>query len=130
MDLEKITVGNTVKSLIGWAEHFNVEPDILNKRLNQWPFTRNLGPIEGERSGVRQYTCLGRTLSIKEWSRYSGIAYSTLQQRLHRGWDIERAVSKKTPVSTRTKEQKLASGLKTYKKLQKKQRKTDWEKLK
>lgn len=38
-------------------------------------------------------TAFGKTLTKSEWSRETGIGYSCLNERLRRGWSVERAVS-------------------------------------
>ena len=41
-------------------------------------------------------TAFGKTMTIKEWSNYSGIKYDTIERRLNGyGWSAEDAVSKK-----------------------------------
>lgn len=37
----------------------------------------------------------GRTQTVSEWAEEVGISYFTLYRRLSRGWDVERALTKK-----------------------------------
>ncbi len=37
----------------------------------------------------------GRTQTVSEWAEEVGISYFTLYRRLQRGWDVERALTKK-----------------------------------
>ena len=47
-----------------------------------------------KRNTVRIMHC-GRTLSLAEWSRETGIEYGTIRQRIYRyGWDVSRALTK------------------------------------
>jgi len=41
----------------------------------------------------RMVTALGRTMTITQWSKYSGIPYSTINNRLHSGWSEIDAVT-------------------------------------
>lgn len=46
----------------------------------------------------RRLTLRGRTATVMEWSRVSGVPYATIRMRLQRSWDAERAVFKALPV--------------------------------
>ncbi len=51
---------------------------------------------DNRRSGYR-FTYGGKTLTIRQWSNESGIAYDTLRQRLLRyKWSIEKALERRT----------------------------------
>lgn len=41
----------------------------------------------------KRLTFDGRTLNVKQWSRETGINYTTLHDRLNRGWSVERALT-------------------------------------
>lgn len=62
-------------------------PEAL-KQEAQWPRQRN-----------RQYTLNGETLTIREWSRRTGLGTQTLHKRLASGWTVERALT--TPAALR-----------------------------
>lgn len=53
--------------------------------------TRNRG---GKRA-TRLYSYEGRTMCIKDWADYVGIAPQSMQKRLNKGWSLERAFAKK-----------------------------------
>lgn len=48
---------------------------------------------DAEVQSSRMITFNGRTLSLQAWSRELGITYQTLQNRLNKGWSIERALT-------------------------------------
>lgn len=41
----------------------------------------------------RLVTARGKTMTVKEWSRETGVPSATIRERLKRGWDAERAVA-------------------------------------
>lgn len=45
------------------------------------------------RRNNRKVTAFGRTLTLAEWSRETGVNYSALRSRLDRGWPVETALS-------------------------------------
>ena len=47
----------------------------------------------GNRRNSRRITARGETLTVAEWSRRTGLNYTTIQRRLDVGWDPERALS-------------------------------------
>lgn len=67
--------GNYSKDNCRWATHTQQE---RNKSTNAI-FTHN-----------------GKTMCMKEWAEYIGINYSTLANRLYRGWTFDRAIIKKS----------------------------------
>lgn len=56
-----------------------------------------LVPIRKPRVWKGDYTITynGRTQTVSEWAEEVGINYFTLYRRLSRGWDVERALTKK-----------------------------------
>ena len=42
---------------------------------------------------ARLITAYGKTMTLSEWSRHTGVPISTIFNRLNRGWPDERAVS-------------------------------------
>jgi hypothetical protein len=42
---------------------------------------------------VKSYTALGESLTISEWAKKTGLLKRTIQYRISRGWDVEKAVT-------------------------------------
>lgn len=59
---------------------------------------RNIIRITSVNSGAVTYTAKGLTLSITQWSAYSGIKRLTIAARIRNGWSIKRAVSESATV--------------------------------
>ena len=76
MELERINNdGNYCKANCCWATHKEQ--------------TRNRG---GKRA-TRLYTFNGKTMCIADWAREVGISPQSMQKRLNKGWDLDRALT-------------------------------------
>ena len=76
MELERIdNDGNYCKANCCWATHKEQ--------------TRNRG---GKRA-TRLYTFNGKTMCIADWAREVGISPQSMQKRLNKGWDLDRALT-------------------------------------
>ena len=76
MELERIdNDGNYCKANCRWATHKEQ--------------TRNRG---GKRA-TRLYTFNGKTMCIADWAREVGISPQSMQKRLNKGWDLDRALT-------------------------------------
>lgn len=51
---------------------------------------------ENNKVNNRLVTFAGKTQTLAQWARESGIRYTTLRERLNRGWGIPRALKEKT----------------------------------
>lgn len=47
----------------------------------------------------------GKTLTLMQWHEVSGIRYTTIRQRLLRGWTVEKALT--TPVETKYRQRRI-----------------------
>ena len=54
---------------------------------------------QNNKTNNRYITINGETKTTKEWSRFVGIGYSTIKQRIYNGWSPEKAIM--TPVDKR-----------------------------
>jgi hypothetical protein len=48
--------------------------------------------ISSHKNLERPLTCRGRTQTLRQWSQELGLNHRAVQQRLERGWDVERAL--------------------------------------
>lgn len=46
------------------------------------------------RSNTRRLTARGETLTLTEWSERTGLGYTTIKERVRRGWSAEDALSR------------------------------------
>lgn len=102
MNREAITIYGITRTIEQWATHFSVEPTVLEERLDSWPFTLRLEPAIKDYS-KKKHEHEGESLTINGWADRYGMSANTLQQRLTRGWSIERALTQKLQRSTTTK---------------------------
>lgn len=89
----RITYAGESKTIQQWSEETGIPWSTIRLR-----FSSVLQPDQilatGYSSWVSGHKIAfgGETHSIKEWAAKLGISYAVLQRRLHRGWDIERAL--------------------------------------
>lgn len=93
-----LTHGGTTLSLQGWANRLRVKRCVLARRLSLgWSVERTLtAPLNRETGRIkptRFITHEGKTLSLAEWSRATGIRRDTLSYRLSQGWSVSAALT-------------------------------------
>ena len=93
---EMLTIDGIEKPLAEWAEIAGVKYWTFYRRIKVY----GMAPSEALRraSPERNYkksnlTVDGVTKSVTEWSRETGIAYTTLRQRIKAGWDPHKVVT-------------------------------------
>lgn len=68
----------------------------------RWSYDKcNLIKIPSKSAFLIEYK--GKVMTLKEWSNFLEIPYSTLQQRINKGWNIERAFNEPINTSQRNK---------------------------
>lgn len=70
---------------------------------NRWPLNCRWGTDEQQQSNRRctvRYDYLGESLTLAQWARRLGFRVGVLEQRLRKGWRLERALT--TPKRTRS----------------------------
>jgi hypothetical protein len=83
------------KTLVEWAESTGITYEAIRQRLKAgWSAAETLTIRQGmSRSGPPVLVeCNGRTLSIADWSKETGVKATTIAMRLARGWDADRAL--------------------------------------
>ena len=95
-----VTLDGQTKTLSEWAEDLGVNRRLIQSRLaggansvsDMKPkTTQSRGSFKSKKGNY--VTVNGITLKITEWAKRSGIAHSTISQRVKYGWSIEDAVS-------------------------------------
>jgi hypothetical protein len=78
-----------------WAEAIGLSRQTVLSRLRKnLPLDDVLDPeLDKHQKQRRQITFEGKTMSIAEWSRHTGIGLSALYNRFHNGWPVERALT-------------------------------------
>ena len=89
------------QTLMQWAEELGVDWYTLRSRIDRYSWTIEdalTKPVgrSGHNRNVRRLTHEGRTHTLAEWAKESGVGYEVLRKRLGLGWSLERALS--TPV--------------------------------
>ncbi len=96
-----LTYNGRTQCIAAWAEEYGLHPSILHGRLYKcgWSVERALVRPVGVNGGrPTLITFRGKTRSIKDWSMEVDINASTIRQRLHRKWTVEKALT--TPART------------------------------
>jgi len=91
----KIEYNGVVKSLVQWAEHFNITPSVVRERLDYgWSPEEALStPLES----ALLVTFKNKTQSVVDWCRELGKDYKAVNARVNKlGWSYDRALS--TPI--------------------------------
>lgn len=99
-----ITWNGVTKALAEWAEEVGIPYGSLKTRICKlgWPVERAL--TEPVIAGARAKECTfkGKSQTLKEWARETGIPYGSLKARIRKyGWPIERALTE--PVQGKSK---------------------------
>lgn len=79
--------GQTVK-VVEYADEHNVTTSAIRSRLKSGKH-----PLDDVNRNCKYITFNGETHYLREWATITGIAYTTLKERLRKGWDIERALT-------------------------------------
>jgi hypothetical protein len=91
------------------ARDYNIEPKLLNKRINHgWTLEESLEiPVEREqfRLNKRLYEYNGKLYTVKELAELSGLNEKTIYKRFKRGWNVEETVE--IPTGRRKNETKF-----------------------
>ena len=99
-----ITYKGITKTATQWAEEFGLNSQIITGRLKLgWSVEKALTTKKmREKTGYRFFTYDGKTQTLSQWARETGINKRTLSYRIDRlGWSIEKALT--TPSSKRKK---------------------------
>jgi len=82
------------QSIIAWSRELGISYIAILHRLDRgWSIERTFTePVKDMGPPEKLLTFNGITLSVKEWAKKQKIIYSTLSQRLQRGWTVERAL--------------------------------------
>lgn len=97
-----VTVGGETLAIHEWSERTGIPTAVISSRLSiGWTPERAVSePIRKRRGTGRQGVVIGgERLTIREWSKRTGIPANIISNRLNRGWTPERAVG--TPVRKR-----------------------------
>ena len=93
-----ISAFGRVQTLQQWAEESGIGAMTIKERLNSgWSHERAVSVLPwAERPNVVLIEAFGRRKTAREWSEEVGVGYSTLRERLKRGWSPEDAIQKPT----------------------------------
>lgn len=96
----RITFEDQTLTLAQWARVIGCSPEAIGWRLKAgWSVERALTePMRPDRrrgnpDRERRLTFDGRSLTIAEWADECGLKYTTLAERLNRGWSVEQALT-------------------------------------
>lgn len=90
------------RSLTEWAEISGVDSRTLYARIHvcghslEQAMSKAVG-AQWRRREAKTVSYGGRSLTIHEWAKLTGIPHNTLRVRLDRGWTVEQALSLPTP---------------------------------
>lgn len=87
-------------TLFEWSEILNLPLMLLTRRLYRykWSVEECFTVKENKRDRNKKFTFQEKTLSLKGWSKETGILEDTLWKRIFKyGWTIERALTEKVP---------------------------------
>lgn len=90
-----LTFEGQTKCLVEWAEEIGVNRRTLQVRLSRgWSVERALTkPPAPKRSRKGGVTWNGKTKSLPEWERETGVPFKTIASRLLKGWSPEEAIT-------------------------------------
>lgn len=94
----KITVNGVTKTLQQWSRASGISHQRIAHRIDVlgWSPKRAVSEPPQQYTAPHQITFRGRTLSLAEWSKETGINHATLRQRIIvHGWPVERALTEK-----------------------------------
>ena len=84
------------QTIAEWARESGIHPQTLYNRHNAgWPVERIIGqyPSNEIRKDNRLLSFKGETFTIAQWTKRLGFSRSCIQERLRRGWAVDRALS-------------------------------------
>jgi len=84
-----------IKTLKDWAKHLNMNYDTLRARIVKYGLTFDEAIQQDPYGKIKYIDGVGKT--VKEWAEDYGISAGNVYDRLHKGWDLEKAL--KTPVN-------------------------------
>ena len=86
-----ISVDGEAVKIVEFADEYNVTKSAIYSRLKSGKH-----PLDDTHNNRKYITFNGETHHLREWATIVGIAYTTLKERLRRGWDVERALTTPT----------------------------------
>ncbi len=88
-----ITYNNTTKSMMDWANEYNINYSTLRRRIRDgWSPEKALTtPVDSKEPITLEYN--NKVQTVGEWAREVGIPYSTIINRLEDGWSVEQALT-------------------------------------
>lgn len=99
-----LTFNGKSQTMTLWAEEAGITRSAIKTRLkNGWSVEKALTtPIGVENSMHHQLEHNGKTQNAAEWSRETGIPYSTIMDRINMGWETDRILT--TPEDARLRQ--------------------------
>lgn len=93
-----LSMNGETLTITDWARRIGVTPSTLDARIaNGWSLEEALSSSKDQRfdrfANAVTLSHNGRTLSIPEWSKMTGICERTIRARLRRGWSVEEALN-------------------------------------
>ena len=92
-----LTFNGIEKPLRQWAEEIGISAQLIHVRVRSgWSIEEALNPFKHKAFGRKKIrlTYEGKTLSVPEWSRETGLNTTVIHQRLRLGWGIEKVLSR------------------------------------
>lgn len=98
-----LTFNGATLSVAQWSKTTGIEIDTILKRLDKyrWTIERTLmEPVNNVGIGHDKFLIHnGRSMTISEWARVTGLAKTTISSRIHKlHWSIDRALSHQNPL--------------------------------
>jgi hypothetical protein len=91
-----LTINGVRRTQADWARTTGINPITLGQRLrNGWPPEKAIVPPErsmNASSRGKLYSFQGKSLTIAQWGRETGVKEDTIAHRLRKGWAIEQAL--------------------------------------
>ncbi|WP_020187106.1 hypothetical protein [Methylopila sp. 73B] len=80
-----------------WALDYGIPSETIRKRIGRgWPVAEAIEiPVLTHGRPSQRYRFDGRSLTVAEWAKLSGLSAFTLRSRLRLGWTIGRAVTER-----------------------------------
>lgn len=94
-----LTYKGQTRHLIEWADHLGISYGILHSRWKRgWSveevLSRSLHQTKEGKSHFHLLTFRDETLSLSDWAKRTGIPFDRLKRRIHRGWNVEDALTR------------------------------------
>lgn len=102
----QVTIGDKTQPLTVWAWELGIDPKLVFSRVSDgWTYEEALA-LRPHKRKTRVYTGWsqknnrflthnGKTQTLTQWSRETGIAHSTLRRRINAGWTIDAVLTVK-----------------------------------